>query len=518
MPEFDELMRQAAEPAALGAAQVWEARVTRVTHQGVYVVIPGYDRQSLWGPCLPDGSSAEVGAAVTVTLSDRGRPWLVSGDFTLEGLPGAPGPEGPPGPPGPAGPEGPRGVPGYSGARGPEGPHGPEGPSGPGGPEGPEGPQGPQGPEGGPPGPPGPQGEPGPPGPQGEAGPEGPQGPEGGPPGPEGPPGPPGESGPMVAASGRASQPLTFNAGFVDFLIDDTEGAGFADPDHLFRDGHFWAPHDGFYAVTGDVYVEVPAGTNVEPRLRVGGANGVPVTETVIGPMVSSPMAVTQAPIARAALWMAAGARLTLRAMVMAPGSIFGSFRGNHLSVVALEGAVGPEGPEGPPGPEGGPPGPPGPPGQDGQDGEGADYTDSMAHGWCNESPPRIAFQTVRVPITQPMQPAGDVNGRFVGGAYVAPRTGWYSATGGLVFNAGDSANSITVGLRVGARTIANSGQADVAQWGVVGVTVAVAAFQMRQGEVLDMTLMGTVLAGAVVTTEGRTTLSVAQIGGPWDG
>jgi hypothetical protein len=93
------------------------------------------------------------------------------------GPPGATGPQGPPGAnstvAGPAGPTGPAGPQGTTGAQGTPGPQGPAGATGSQGPTGTSGPQGPQGV-------PGPQGTdstvPGPAGPQGATGPAGPPG------------------------------------------------------------------------------------------------------------------------------------------------------------------------------------------------------------------------------------------------------------------------------------------------------------------------------------------------------
>jgi microcystin-dependent protein len=79
MPDLDRLFAPSRSntPPAFGGSQAWEARVTKVTRSGVFVVIPGYDRTLEWGPCLPPGSSANVGETVTVAMTNRGRPWLL---------------------------------------------------------------------------------------------------------------------------------------------------------------------------------------------------------------------------------------------------------------------------------------------------------------------------------------------------------------------------------------------------------------------------------------------------------
>ena len=47
-------------PDAFGGAQVFEAIVRRVDGKGTRVTIPAYDRQLLWGPCLPDGAARDT--------------------------------------------------------------------------------------------------------------------------------------------------------------------------------------------------------------------------------------------------------------------------------------------------------------------------------------------------------------------------------------------------------------------------------------------------------------------------
>ena len=115
-------------PEAIGGAQVWEARVSKITARGVFVAVDGYDRNLAWGPCFPPEAGVSVGDVVPVALSNRRRPWLLGGTGT-----GERGPIGPPGATGavgPVGPPGARGEPGPQGAQGPQGREGPQGPSG----------------------------------------------------------------------------------------------------------------------------------------------------------------------------------------------------------------------------------------------------------------------------------------------------------------------------------------------------------------------------------------------------
>ena len=118
---------------ALGNAQGWEGRVTRLTPRGPMVVIDGYDRQLRWGPCAPADVNVEVGQRVLITLTNRGRPWISPsvGDPAAVGPPGPPGPDGPRGPDGPPGMQGSRGPAGHDGATGPEGAKGDPGDPGP---------------------------------------------------------------------------------------------------------------------------------------------------------------------------------------------------------------------------------------------------------------------------------------------------------------------------------------------------------------------------------------------------
>ena len=79
MPDLDQLLAPPPGPSAAGNAQCFEARVTRVTPRGCYVVIDGYARGLRWGPCLPADAAVDVGDRVTVQMSNRGRPWLMLG-------------------------------------------------------------------------------------------------------------------------------------------------------------------------------------------------------------------------------------------------------------------------------------------------------------------------------------------------------------------------------------------------------------------------------------------------------
>ena len=154
MPALDQLFAPAqASPPSFSTSQAWEARVSRVTGDGVFVIVEGFDSVLEWGPCLPASASASVGQHVTVVMSNRGRPWLMGGSGDGSGPPGPVGPTGPVGPPGqtgPTGPTGPQGTP--STIPGPTGPTGPVGPAstvpGPTGPAGATGPTGPIGPIG----------------------------------------------------------------------------------------------------------------------------------------------------------------------------------------------------------------------------------------------------------------------------------------------------------------------------------------------------------------------------------
>ena len=73
MPDLDRLFAPSRPntPPAFGASQAWEARVSRINQRGLFVVIPGYDRNLEWGPCLPPGASANVGETVTVAMTNR---------------------------------------------------------------------------------------------------------------------------------------------------------------------------------------------------------------------------------------------------------------------------------------------------------------------------------------------------------------------------------------------------------------------------------------------------------------
>ena len=76
MPALDQLFKQPTTPRSTGA-QCYEADVKRVDSRGVYVTIPGWSKQLLWGPCMPPSAVATVGDRVTVAISNQGRPWLL---------------------------------------------------------------------------------------------------------------------------------------------------------------------------------------------------------------------------------------------------------------------------------------------------------------------------------------------------------------------------------------------------------------------------------------------------------
>lgn len=132
MPDISTLFKVSGPsvPDAFGGAQVFEAEVRKVNGKGVHVLIPGFNREQLWGPCLPETATGVRGQRVVVALSDRGRPWLLGGTSTGDGGAGPPGPPGATGPAGPTGPEGPAGPQGLTGPAGPQGATGPAGPQG----------------------------------------------------------------------------------------------------------------------------------------------------------------------------------------------------------------------------------------------------------------------------------------------------------------------------------------------------------------------------------------------------
>lgn len=80
MTGLEDLFKGATDgrPDAFGGAQVFEAIVKRVDGKGVRVIVPGYDRQLLWGPCLPAGVRVELEDRVIIAMSDQGRPWIVA--------------------------------------------------------------------------------------------------------------------------------------------------------------------------------------------------------------------------------------------------------------------------------------------------------------------------------------------------------------------------------------------------------------------------------------------------------
>lgn len=168
MPALDQLFAGKARPA-FGGAQCWQAQIVAVNGNGIFVVIPSYDRQLRWGPCEPATAAVTVGDRLSVTMDEVGQLWLIGAGATGgdgDGEPGPPGPTGPQGPPGaagPAGPTGPKGDPGATGSQGPQGVKGDTGAPGATGAQGPQGTTGATGSQG-------PKGDPGATGPQGPPG------------------------------------------------------------------------------------------------------------------------------------------------------------------------------------------------------------------------------------------------------------------------------------------------------------------------------------------------------------
>jgi hypothetical protein len=78
MTDLDELFapNRGAWPGAF-PVQCLEAVVSRVGPDGVRVVIPSYDRNLEWGPCLPVDARAVPGDRVAILISSARRPWLV---------------------------------------------------------------------------------------------------------------------------------------------------------------------------------------------------------------------------------------------------------------------------------------------------------------------------------------------------------------------------------------------------------------------------------------------------------
>ena len=76
MPALDQLFARADAPAFAGA-QCWEAIVVATGSDGPTVVLPGYDRQLRWGPCMPADAAVGVGERVSVAMSEEGVPWLL---------------------------------------------------------------------------------------------------------------------------------------------------------------------------------------------------------------------------------------------------------------------------------------------------------------------------------------------------------------------------------------------------------------------------------------------------------
>ena len=86
MPGLDQLFAPGGPnvPAAMNGAQCFEAKVVQVNTRGVFVVIPGYDRNLRWGPCMPEDATATVGDRVTIAISNAGRPWLMGAGGSAE--------------------------------------------------------------------------------------------------------------------------------------------------------------------------------------------------------------------------------------------------------------------------------------------------------------------------------------------------------------------------------------------------------------------------------------------------
>lgn len=76
MPDLDQIFAKPGVPAFAGP-QCWSAIVVALKGDGAYVVLPGFDRQLRWGPCLPADADVGVGDAVAVTQAEDGSLWLV---------------------------------------------------------------------------------------------------------------------------------------------------------------------------------------------------------------------------------------------------------------------------------------------------------------------------------------------------------------------------------------------------------------------------------------------------------
>ena len=78
MPALDQLFSKAGVPAFAGP-QCWSAIVAAIKADGPYVVLPGFDRQLRWGPCLPADAGVAIGDTVAITQAEDGSLWLVGG-------------------------------------------------------------------------------------------------------------------------------------------------------------------------------------------------------------------------------------------------------------------------------------------------------------------------------------------------------------------------------------------------------------------------------------------------------
>ena len=76
MPLIDQLF-EAKGAAAFTGAQVWEAVVSALKGDGIYVVLPRYSNTLQWGPLMPAALEAHVGDRLAVALSDTGQAWAV---------------------------------------------------------------------------------------------------------------------------------------------------------------------------------------------------------------------------------------------------------------------------------------------------------------------------------------------------------------------------------------------------------------------------------------------------------
>lgn len=78
MPTLDQLFQKRGTPT-FGAAQCFDALVVSKSAQGIFVVLPSYDRHLKWGPCQPASATVSVGDRVSVVISETGTVWLVGG-------------------------------------------------------------------------------------------------------------------------------------------------------------------------------------------------------------------------------------------------------------------------------------------------------------------------------------------------------------------------------------------------------------------------------------------------------